>query len=215
LVLFWFWVFVFFQKWDSVLVSVIQCKRSFKFWFWASFGLRAYFCPNFAPQTPPIGTVFFARGISLGQKWWKDKFHAANGKAEACTQGALLYVLLSFAEGGVLEGFFFIFPWFPMCSHYVPFKFPMGSHQVPNTFFKFSMHAPNMFSIASHFYPLCFRKRCPPFTILPFPSISVGRKWWKTYEQIKIVTSQWTMEHAPKRHTVLSFPRGMWGGAFG
>jgi hypothetical protein len=27
------------------------------------------FCPNFAPQTPPIGRVFFTRGISLGQKW--------------------------------------------------------------------------------------------------------------------------------------------------
>jgi hypothetical protein len=23
------------------------------------------------------------------------------------------------------EGFFFIFPWFPKCSHYVPFKFPL------------------------------------------------------------------------------------------
>jgi hypothetical protein len=43
--------------------------------------------------------------------------------------------------------FFFIFPWFPSGSHYVP--------QVPNEF-------PNMFSIAPHFYPICFGKCCPP-----------------------------------------------------
>jgi hypothetical protein len=36
----------------------------------------------------------------------------------------------------------FIFPWFPMCSHYVPFKFPKGSHEVLNTFPKFSMCSP-------------------------------------------------------------------------
>jgi hypothetical protein len=39
--------------------------------------------------------------------------------------------------------------WFPMCSHYVPFKFPMSSHQVPNVF-------PKVFSTAPHFYPICF-----------------------------------------------------------
>jgi hypothetical protein len=54
----------------------------------------------------------------------------------------------------------FIFTWFPMCSHYVLFKFPSGSQylpQIPNVFL-------NMFSIASHFYPICFGKCCPPFT---------------------------------------------------
>ncbi len=54
-------------------------------------------------------------------------------------------------SGGWVEGFFFIFPLFPMCSLYVPFMFPMGSHQVLNMF-------PNMFSIAPHFYPICFGK---------------------------------------------------------
>ncbi len=60
-------------------------------------------------------------------------------------QGALIFFLLSL--GG--EGFFFFFPWFPMCSHYVPLKFPSGCQyvpQVPNVF-------PNMFSIAPHLYP--------------------------------------------------------------
>jgi hypothetical protein len=40
--------------------------------------------------------------------FWEEKFHAANGKARACTHGALLFILLSFAG----KGFFFIFPWF-------------------------------------------------------------------------------------------------------
>jgi hypothetical protein len=60
---------------------------------------------------------------------------------------------------------FFVFPWFPMCSHYVPFKFPSGCEyvpQVPNVF-------PNMFSIAPHLYPICFGKCCPPFTYIAGP----------------------------------------------
>ncbi len=46
------------------------------------------------------------------QLFWEEKFHATNGKAQACTQGALLFILLSF----VGKGFFFIFPLFPLCS---------------------------------------------------------------------------------------------------
>ncbi len=57
--------------------------------------------------------------------FWEEKFHTANGKAQACIQSALPLV---WVEG---EGFFKMFPWFSMYSHYVPFKFPMGSHQVP------------------------------------------------------------------------------------
>jgi len=33
--------------------------------------------------------------------------------------------------GGGRGGFFFIFLWFAMCSHYVPAKFLMGSQFVP------------------------------------------------------------------------------------
>jgi len=41
--------------------------------------------------------VFFVRGSSPSQKWcptlfWEEKFHAANGKAQACAQGALLFL---------------------------------------------------------------------------------------------------------------------------
>jgi hypothetical protein len=79
-----------------------------------------------------------------GDLFWEEKFHGANGKTQACTQGALL--LFSFEVlGGTGEGMFFAFPWFTMCSHYVHLKFPIGSHQVPNMFL-------NMFSIAPHDY---------------------------------------------------------------
>jgi len=51
--------------------------------------------------------------------FWEEKFHAANRKAQACTQGALLFLPFNF--GGESRDFFFIFLWFPMCSHYIPF----------------------------------------------------------------------------------------------
>jgi hypothetical protein len=60
-----------------------------------------------------------------------------------CSHWLVLFPFLSL--GGPREGIFlFIFPWFQMCSHNVPFKFSMGSHHVLNVF-------PNMFSIAPHF----------------------------------------------------------------
>ncbi len=106
-------------------------------------------CKNIClPSKMWIGRVFFARGISSpGQNWrWTllgREIHTANGKAQACTQGTLLFFLLSFwGRGREGEGFFFIFPWFPMCSHYVPFNFLMGFHQVLNMFLKFPTCSP-------------------------------------------------------------------------
>jgi hypothetical protein len=32
--------------------------------------------------------------------FWKEKFHVANGKAQACIQGALFFFLLCFGVGG-------------------------------------------------------------------------------------------------------------------
>jgi hypothetical protein len=62
--------------------------------------------------------VLFARGIVLAKAsyelFWAEKSHAANGKAQACTQDALVFFLLTLERrlGGVGG-----------CSHYVPFKF--------------------------------------------------------------------------------------------
>jgi len=49
---------------------------------------------------------------------WEEKFHAANGKAPACTHGGLPFLLFSF--GGGKERFFFHFTLVPnvfsLCS---------------------------------------------------------------------------------------------------
>jgi len=38
--------------------------------------------------------------------FWKEKFHVANGKAQACPQGALVFFLLCFGVGGGGKIFF-------------------------------------------------------------------------------------------------------------
>ncbi len=85
------------------------------------------------------------------------------GRPKHALKAPCFLFLFSFEGAG--EGFFFIFTWFPMCSHYVPFRFPMGFQyvpQVPNVF-------PNMFFIAPNFFPICFGKCCPPFTYIGAP----------------------------------------------
>ncbi len=70
------------------------------------------------------------------------------GKRNSCSQWEgrsmhsrqLVFFLLSFGVGGGRgrgRRIIFIFPWFPMCSHYVPFNFSMGFHRVFNMFLKF------------------------------------------------------------------------------
>jgi hypothetical protein len=75
------------------------------------------------------------------EAFWEEKFHAANGKAQACTQGALLFFLLRFGVGGMGGRDFFSF--FP-ASQCVRTMFLSGSQWVPNIF-------PNIFSIPLHF----------------------------------------------------------------
>ncbi len=95
-----------------------------------------------------------------GELFWEDKFHAANGKAQPCTQGALHFFFLSLGEGVGRRIFFSFFPG----SQCVVTKFPSSSHWVPNGFRKFPMCSPNIFSMAPHLYPICFVNCCPPFT---------------------------------------------------
>ncbi len=106
-------------------------------------------CPN----TEQVGCSLqgvLAQAKNGDQVFWEEKFHAANGKAQACTQGALFLFLFCFGgegrggEGGGGE-FFFIFRSFPICLHYVPFKFPICS-PIRNIF---------PFFIPPHFYPIC------------------------------------------------------------
>ncbi len=91
--------------------------------------------------------VGLVRGIAQakngGKLFCEEKFHAANGKAQAGTQGALHF---SFSVGGGFGGgFLLVFPG----SHYGPFTFPSGSQYVPQVLNVF----PNMFSIAPHINP--------------------------------------------------------------
>jgi hypothetical protein len=46
----------------------------------------------------------------VANSFWEEKFHAASGKAQACTQGALLFFYSSSGGSGGGEDFFFIFP---------------------------------------------------------------------------------------------------------
>jgi hypothetical protein len=63
------------------------------------------------------------------------------------------------------KDFFPICAWFPICSHYVPPLssqwFPSASQFVP----KVPNVVPKLFATAPHFYPICFGKCCPPFTL--------------------------------------------------
>jgi hypothetical protein len=58
----------------------------------------------------------------------------------------LHFFLFSWAQGGVRGGFFFSFPWFPLCYLLVPNKFPSSTQYVPQLLNVFT----HMFSIAPH-----------------------------------------------------------------
>jgi hypothetical protein len=65
------------------------------------------------------------------QVFWQEKFYAANGKAQACTQGALIFSPFMFCGGAGGEGeFFFHFSQLPnvfaLCSLQVPNGFPIS-----------------------------------------------------------------------------------------
>ncbi len=49
------------------------------------------------------------------KRFWEEKFHAANGKAQAHTECALHFFLLNLGGGGFRGGYFSVFPG----SHYV------------------------------------------------------------------------------------------------
>jgi hypothetical protein len=99
----------------------------------------------------PQKKVGLVRGIGQakngGELFWEEKFHAANEKAQADTQGALHFFLLSWGGWGVVwRGIFLSFPWFPPCSLLVPNKFPSTPQYVPEVLNVFT----NMLSITTH-----------------------------------------------------------------
>ncbi len=72
-----------------------------------------------APQLKfPSHASFLGEGSLFRLLCWGIKISCSQWKAQACTNGALLFFLLNFGrrgEGGE-GGFLFSFIWFPMCS---------------------------------------------------------------------------------------------------
>jgi hypothetical protein len=64
----------------------------------------------------------------------KRNFIEPMGKPKHAFKVPCLFSFYVLGLGGWKERFFFIFPDFPMCSHYVPFKFPMGFQYFPQHF---------------------------------------------------------------------------------
>ncbi len=77
-----------------------------------------------------------------GDELWEDKFHAANGKPQACHQSALLFFLLSFGGGEEarerVKDFFSFFPG----SQCVLITVPLSFQWVPNMLPNFPMCSP-------------------------------------------------------------------------
>jgi hypothetical protein len=75
--------------------------------------------------------------------------------------------IFSFEVWGGRIVFFFNFLWFPICSHYVPFKFSMGF----SIYFSSSQCVPQhvLLHTTPHFYPIYFGKCCPPLTYIGGP----------------------------------------------
>jgi hypothetical protein len=88
--------------------------------------------------------------------FWKKKFHAAIGKAQACTQSVLFFFLLCFGVGGGGK-IFFHFPQLPNVFALCPFQIPNG----------FPIFSPTFFPYLLTF--ICLEKWCPPFTYIGGP----------------------------------------------
>ncbi len=108
--------------------------------------------------------MFFAGGISPGQKWWQTLLE----REISCSQweGASMHPRCLPFSNCVVGGFFFIFPWFPNVFSLSSFQVPNGSHLGSQYVPQFSNVLPNVFSIAPHFYRMCFGKCCHPFTCI-------------------------------------------------
>jgi hypothetical protein len=119
-------------------------------------------CPN----TELVGCSLqgvLAHAKNDDEVFWEEKFHATNGKAQTCTQGALFFFLLCFGVGWGGVGWrggkiFFHFS-------RLPNVFALCSFQVPNGFPIFSpTFSPYLFTF------ICLGKWCFPFTYIGGPN---------------------------------------------
>jgi len=99
----------------------------------------------------PNSLVWVLAQVKDGDKqFWKEKFHAANGKVQHSETVQFFFCgHMGNGDRWGREGFFVFFPsvkCVPICSHHVPKVFP-------NMFFK-------MFPTAPWFYPVWFAQSC-------------------------------------------------------
>jgi hypothetical protein len=115
-----------------------------------------------APNVEQVGCSLqgvLAQAKNGDQVFWEEKFHAANGKAQACTQGALPFSLLCFGGGGEV-----------FCHFYrLPNVFTVCSLQVPMIFPNFAIFPQHVFHSTSLLSQYDLEKWCPPFTYIGGP----------------------------------------------
>ncbi len=93
------------------------------------------------------------------QQFWNIEISCSQWEGSACTQGALIFFLLSLGRGG--EDFFHF--------SFDPNMFPSSSHRVLNMFPRFLMCFPRAFPIAPRFNPMCFAQSPPLLTYVGGP----------------------------------------------
>ncbi len=79
----------------------------------------------------------------------KRNFMWPMGRPKHALKVPCFFFLLILGGGGLFSNF----PWFSMCSHYVPFKFPSSSQHVPFKFPSSSQHVPFKFPSSSQHVP--------------------------------------------------------------
>ncbi len=79
--------------------------------------------PTYVPKILSLTLAYTKIG---DQQFWKEKFHAANDKAQHALLNDSIFFFLRKGGGDGGEGLFVFFLLFPMCSHHVPkvSKFP-------------------------------------------------------------------------------------------
>jgi hypothetical protein len=115
----------------------------------------------------------------------EDKFHAGNGKTQACSQVALPLLILGLVGlggGGRGEKGGFLSFYVPHSSQCLHTMFPSSSQYVPR-------HVLHSTSILSH---ICIGKCCPPFTHIDGPK---GKDIIFTLQDIILCFGEASIDH--------------------
>jgi len=109
-------------------------------------------CAAISHYVPKILPLPLARAKTGDEQFWKEKFHAANGKAQHAIMNDPVFFFLKRGGGGV-EGVDKDFWVFSPCFQCVPVMFPSSSQNVPRCI---PQDVPNNTWVLSHLV-------CPKF----------------------------------------------------